>query len=69
MHHCNLECGWEYGDPVPECVGRRQRCVDDAYWTILSGMHDIDQGHPDITYEMIALEALRVLSKCQMGVG
>lgn len=63
------ECGiFEYSGEVP-CAGKLQLAIDAAYWNLLAGLHDIDEGHPTLTHEAVIKSAMRILGSVQLGVG
>lgn len=67
-----MTCGAGYSSCLCLSEGRPcqlQKCVDDAFWTLLAGLHDIDEGHPTLTHEDVIKAALKELSKMQFGVG
>lgn len=67
-HKCTLSCGWKYGDPVPECVGELQSCIDDAYSLLLAGLLASDENNPWLIYEVIN-HVMKRLGQHQMSVG
>lgn len=64
-----VECSeWEYSGRAA-CSGKLQQCIDNAYWELLSGLHDIGLDRPDLTYEQVFKQAMKTLGRYQLGVG